>query len=308
MRPDAAGTRAPSISSPSVMLLPLFVAYTLFNLLRDRSIRGVVTSAPDPLPGRRQTDASDACRAALEPDALLDALVEQEAVGITIVDRDLRVVRANRAFGIFGDEGPVPGRRPPDRRGAAPARIADRARDDGRAADRHPLVGPRGRRRRPGRSRELPLVPGVPLAGRLPRGRGRGRHLDHHRDHRPQARAARARRRRRASARERCRRARGARALPDHLRLRLHGHPARASLGPPRRGEPGDRGDARVHDGRADGDGVPRVHAPGRRRAEPRALPRDHGRHARRLPVREALLPQGRIADLDPPDVGGRGR
>ncbi|MDX6566199.1 MAG: hypothetical protein QOE10_1861, partial [Gaiellales bacterium] len=65
-----------------------------------------MTSAPDPLPGRRQTDASDACRAALEPDALLDALVEQEAVGITIVDRDLRVVRANRAFGIFGDEGP----------------------------------------------------------------------------------------------------------------------------------------------------------------------------------------------------------
>jgi diguanylate cyclase (GGDEF)-like protein/PAS domain S-box-containing protein len=65
-----------------------------------------VTSAPEPLPGRRQTDASDACHAALEPDALLDALVEQEAVGITIVDRDLRVVRANRAFGIFGDETP----------------------------------------------------------------------------------------------------------------------------------------------------------------------------------------------------------
>jgi PAS domain S-box-containing protein/diguanylate cyclase (GGDEF)-like protein len=65
-----------------------------------------VTSTPDPLPGRRETDASDACRAALEPEALLDALVEQEAVGITIVDRDLRVVRANRAFGIFGDETP----------------------------------------------------------------------------------------------------------------------------------------------------------------------------------------------------------
>jgi diguanylate cyclase (GGDEF)-like protein/PAS domain S-box-containing protein len=66
-----------------------------------------VTSVPDPLPGRLPTDASDACRAALEPDALLDALVDQEAVGITIVDRDLRVVRANRAFGIFGDETPA---------------------------------------------------------------------------------------------------------------------------------------------------------------------------------------------------------
>ena len=65
-----------------------------------------MTSAPDPLAGRRTTNASAACRAALEPDALLDALVEQEAVGITIVDRDLRIVRANRAFGIFGDETP----------------------------------------------------------------------------------------------------------------------------------------------------------------------------------------------------------
>jgi diguanylate cyclase (GGDEF)-like protein/PAS domain S-box-containing protein len=65
-----------------------------------------VTSAPDPAPDRRPSDASDACRAALEPDALLDALVEQEAVGITIVDRDLRIVRANRAFGVFGDDSP----------------------------------------------------------------------------------------------------------------------------------------------------------------------------------------------------------
>jgi diguanylate cyclase (GGDEF)-like protein/PAS domain S-box-containing protein len=61
---------------------------------------------PDPSPGRPRSDATDACRAALEPDALLDALVEQEAVGITIVDRDLRIVRANRAFGVFGDETP----------------------------------------------------------------------------------------------------------------------------------------------------------------------------------------------------------
>jgi diguanylate cyclase (GGDEF)-like protein/PAS domain S-box-containing protein len=61
---------------------------------------------PDPPPGRRRNDPTDASRAALEPDALLDALVEQEAVGITIVDRDLRIVRANRAFGVFGDETP----------------------------------------------------------------------------------------------------------------------------------------------------------------------------------------------------------
>jgi diguanylate cyclase (GGDEF)-like protein/PAS domain S-box-containing protein len=82
------------------------MAHTLFNLLSQASITGGVTSAPDPIPGRRPSDASNACRAALEPDALLDALVEQEAVGITIVDRDLRIVRANRAFGIFGDESP----------------------------------------------------------------------------------------------------------------------------------------------------------------------------------------------------------
>jgi diguanylate cyclase (GGDEF)-like protein/PAS domain S-box-containing protein len=61
---------------------------------------------PDPPPGRRRSDTTDAGRAALEPDALLDALVEQEAVGITIVDRDMRIVRANRAFGVFGDETP----------------------------------------------------------------------------------------------------------------------------------------------------------------------------------------------------------
>jgi diguanylate cyclase (GGDEF)-like protein/PAS domain S-box-containing protein len=82
------------------------MAHTLFNLLSQASITRGVSSVPDPGPDRRQTDAGDACRAALEPDALLDALVEQEAVGITIVDRDLRVVRANRAFGIFGDETP----------------------------------------------------------------------------------------------------------------------------------------------------------------------------------------------------------
>jgi PAS domain S-box-containing protein/diguanylate cyclase (GGDEF)-like protein len=65
-----------------------------------------VSSLPGPPPDRRENDATDACRAALEPLALLHALIEQEAVGITIVDRDLRIVRANRAFGVFGDVEP----------------------------------------------------------------------------------------------------------------------------------------------------------------------------------------------------------
>ena len=65
-----------------------------------------MNSAPDPAPEPRRESPGDACRAALEPDALLDALIAQEAVGITIVDRDLRIVRANRAFGIFGDRTP----------------------------------------------------------------------------------------------------------------------------------------------------------------------------------------------------------
>ena len=79
---------------------------TIFNLLSQSSITVGVKSATDPPPDGRQSDATHACRAALEPDALLDALVEQEAVGITIVDRDLRIVRANRAFGVFGDDTP----------------------------------------------------------------------------------------------------------------------------------------------------------------------------------------------------------
>jgi diguanylate cyclase (GGDEF)-like protein/PAS domain S-box-containing protein len=44
--------------------------------------------------------------AALAAGDLLGALIAQEAVGITIVDRDLRIVQANRAFGIFGDRSP----------------------------------------------------------------------------------------------------------------------------------------------------------------------------------------------------------
>jgi PAS domain S-box-containing protein/diguanylate cyclase (GGDEF)-like protein len=55
-------------------------------------------SVPDP--GREDS-------AVLEAEALLDALLEQSAVGITIVDRELRVVRANRAFGAFGDRTPA---------------------------------------------------------------------------------------------------------------------------------------------------------------------------------------------------------
>jgi PAS domain S-box-containing protein/diguanylate cyclase (GGDEF)-like protein len=42
----------------------------------------------------------------MEPEALLDALLAQAGVGVTIVDRDLRIVRANRAFGVFGDRSP----------------------------------------------------------------------------------------------------------------------------------------------------------------------------------------------------------
>jgi diguanylate cyclase (GGDEF)-like protein/PAS domain S-box-containing protein len=49
---------------------------------------------------------ADPAEYVLAADRLLDALVAQEAVGITIVDRDLRIVRANRAFGVFGDRTP----------------------------------------------------------------------------------------------------------------------------------------------------------------------------------------------------------
>ena len=38
----------------------------------------------------------------LGADALLDALFQQARVGITVVDRDLRFVRVNGVFGIFG--------------------------------------------------------------------------------------------------------------------------------------------------------------------------------------------------------------
>jgi diguanylate cyclase (GGDEF)-like protein/PAS domain S-box-containing protein len=50
-----------------------------------------------------EPDANESVRAIVDADALLNALIAQEAVGITIVDRELRIVRANRAFGIFGD-------------------------------------------------------------------------------------------------------------------------------------------------------------------------------------------------------------
>jgi PAS domain S-box-containing protein/diguanylate cyclase (GGDEF)-like protein len=61
-----------------------------------------VNPAPDSVPGPGRDDD-----AALEAGALLDALLEQSAVGVTIVDRELRVVRANRAFGAFGDRTPA---------------------------------------------------------------------------------------------------------------------------------------------------------------------------------------------------------
>jgi diguanylate cyclase (GGDEF)-like protein/PAS domain S-box-containing protein len=56
----------------------------------------------EPAPG----DAAEAPRTVLAADMLLDALIAQESVGITIVDRGLRIMRANRAFGIFGDRSP----------------------------------------------------------------------------------------------------------------------------------------------------------------------------------------------------------
>jgi diguanylate cyclase (GGDEF)-like protein/PAS domain S-box-containing protein len=73
-----------------------------FNLCRRTSISvGVCTQN---LSGHdAEPDANETVRAVVDADALLNALIAQEAVGITIVDRDLRIVRANRAFGIFGD-------------------------------------------------------------------------------------------------------------------------------------------------------------------------------------------------------------
>ncbi|MDX6621525.1 MAG: hypothetical protein QOK36_3911, partial [Gaiellales bacterium] len=61
-----------------------------------------VDSTPANAPDSGRNDA-----VALEPNALVDALLAQTGVGVTIVDRDLRVVRANRAFGVFGDRTPA---------------------------------------------------------------------------------------------------------------------------------------------------------------------------------------------------------
>ncbi len=41
---------------------------------------------------------------ALEAQAILDALFEQSGVGVTVVDRDLRIVRANGVYGVFGSQ------------------------------------------------------------------------------------------------------------------------------------------------------------------------------------------------------------
>jgi PAS domain S-box-containing protein/diguanylate cyclase (GGDEF)-like protein len=43
--------------------------------------------------------------AELPAQALLDALFDQAGVGVTIVDRDLRIVRANSVHGVFGSQG-----------------------------------------------------------------------------------------------------------------------------------------------------------------------------------------------------------
>jgi PAS domain S-box-containing protein/diguanylate cyclase (GGDEF)-like protein len=60
-----------------------------------------VNPTPEIGPEPRPDDAG-----ALEAEALLDALLAQSGVGVTIVDRNLRIVRANRAFGVFGDRTP----------------------------------------------------------------------------------------------------------------------------------------------------------------------------------------------------------
>jgi PAS domain S-box-containing protein/diguanylate cyclase (GGDEF)-like protein len=41
---------------------------------------------------------------ALDAQAILDALFEQSGVGVTVVDRDLRIVRANGVYGVFGTQ------------------------------------------------------------------------------------------------------------------------------------------------------------------------------------------------------------
>jgi PAS domain S-box-containing protein/diguanylate cyclase (GGDEF)-like protein len=43
----------------------------------------------------------------MELEAQLDAIFSQSGVGMTIVDKDLRIVRVNPAFGVFGDQSPA---------------------------------------------------------------------------------------------------------------------------------------------------------------------------------------------------------
>ncbi len=188
----------------------------------------------------------------MEAEAQLDALFSQSGVGMTIVDKDLRIVRVNPVFGVFGDQSPAAADREDDRRGRATAGGADRARNavgarDGRSGD------PGARQARSRRSGEHAVLPLDPLPGRRGRRLGRRRRLHRHRDHRPAQRAARPRRRARTPARERRRRARqparrgrGFGALPDDLRGSVDRHHPRGSHGPGRRGESGARGDARL--------------------------------------------------------------
>ena len=77
----------------------------------------------------------------MEPEAQLDAIFSQSGVGMTIVDRDLRIVRANRGLRGLRRSDAGRARRADDRRGPAAARAADRPGDaggarDGRARDR----------------------------------------------------------------------------------------------------------------------------------------------------------------------------
>lgn len=52
-------------------------------------------------------DAGRQVEPLLAPEALLDALFEQAGVGMTVVDRELRIVRANEVYGVFGDRAPA---------------------------------------------------------------------------------------------------------------------------------------------------------------------------------------------------------
>ena len=89
--PDASGRDAwPEASLPALKLhgRPVDVIH--------------VHPTPEPEPDPPRAEA-----AALEPAALLDALFDQSGVGVTVVDSDLRIVRANNVHGVFGSLTPA---------------------------------------------------------------------------------------------------------------------------------------------------------------------------------------------------------